>query len=113
MSFEKVLHGILKYINEELYEGMADWQEVLARIAIARMVGNTDELKHSLMSNGFVKTLAIMDEDGNVDVDSLMRDIKNQIERKGKISFTIPLLGKFSFTGEDVDKLHRTIREVG
>lgn len=111
MDFDRVIHGFLKYLDKELYNEMSDWQEVLARIAVGRMIGDTDALKESLMKNGFVKTFAIMDADGNVDVDGLVHDLKEQIERKGKISISIPLLGTFSFIAEDVDELHRIIRE--
>ena len=111
MNFEKVIHGIVKYLDKEIYNNMTDWQEVLARIAVGRMIGDTSELKRTLMQNAFVKTFAIMDEHGNVDVDGLMRDLKNQISHKGKIDITIPLLGTFTFTADDVDELHRTIDE--
>lgn len=111
MEFERVIHGIVKYLDRELYSEMNDWQEMLTRIAVGRMIGDTDTLKETLMHNGFVKTFAIMDADGNVDVDGLMRDLKEQISRKGKISITFPLLGTFSFKPEDVDELHRIIRE--
>lgn len=111
MEFERVINGLLKYLDKELYNEMTDWQEILARIAVGRMIGDTNALKESLMNNAFVKTFAIIDSNGNVDVDGLVRDLKEQIERKGKISISIPLLGTFSFIAEDVDELHRIIRE--
>lgn len=111
MDFERVIHGIIKYLDREIYNNMNDWQEVLARIAVGRMLGDTDALKESLMQNAFVKTFAIMDSDGNVDVDGLMRDLKEQVSQKGKISITFPLIGTFTFNDSDVDELHRTIAE--
>lgn len=111
MKLEKVINGILKYLNAEIYSGMNDWQEVLARIAVSRMVGNTEQLKQVLTNNAFVKTFAIMDGNGDVDVDGLTRDLRTQIAEKGKISFSLPMFGNFTFTAEDVDKLHRYILE--
>ena len=112
MQFEKVIHGIIKYLDREIYNNMSDWQEVLARIAVGRMLGDEDALKATLMNNTFVKTFAIMDTDGNVDVDGLMRDLREQISHKGKISITFPLIGTFTFTADDVDELYRTIEEA-
>lgn len=111
MEFEKVLNGIMKYLNNEIYSGMNDWQEMLARIAVSRMVGNGNNLKHILMNNAFIKTFAIMDENGMVDVDGLLNDIKNQINQKEKLTISLPMFGKFTFTAADVDKLHRSIME--
>lgn len=111
MTFDRVLNGIYRYLNHEIYSGMNDWQEMIARIAVSRIVGNGEKIKSMLMNNPFIKTFAIMDEGGNVDVDGLARDLKEQISQKGSIKISIPMLGNFSFTAEDVDKLHHMIME--
>jgi hypothetical protein len=51
MEFERVIKGITKYLNNEIYAGMNDWQEMLARIAVSRMIGNTNNLKNALINN--------------------------------------------------------------
>ena len=109
MEFEKVINGIIRYLNAEIYAGMNDWQEMIARIAVARFLKNTPALKESLMHNPFIKTFAIMDDDGMVDVSGLLNDIKSQIEEKEKLTLSIPLLGKFTFTTSDVEKLKNCI----
>lgn len=111
MHFDRVVNGIIKYIDREIYVGMNDWQEMLARIAVSRVIGNKDHLRDSLIANPFVKTFGIIDGEGNVDVDSLMNDLKEQISQKGKIEIAIPMFGKFTFNSNDVDKLYRTIME--
>ena len=113
MSFEKVIEGILRYLNAEVYGKMSGWQEVLARVAVSRMVSNSEQLKESLMNNSFIRTFAIMDGNGNVDVDGLIKDLRTQIAEKEKLVVTLPMLGNFTFTPEDVDELHRYICEVG
>lgn len=112
MQVEQVISGIFKYLNEEVYKGMTDWQEVLARIAVSRTLGNVEGIKALLNNNSYVKTFAIIDHNGNVDVDGLIRDIRTQIEAKGKLTFTLPMFGSFTFTVDDVDKLHRAIHEA-
>lgn len=111
MTFERVINGINRYINAEIYSTMNDWQEVLARIAISRMIGNVDELKNSLVSNGFIKTFAIIDEKGNVDVDGIARDLRRQLEAKGKMTISLPLMPSLTFKPEDVDVLYQYIVE--
>ena len=111
MEFEKVLNGILKYLNNQIYSNMNDWQEVLARIAVSRVVGNGQQLKDTLLNNAYIKTFGIMDSNGVIDVDGLFSDLKEQISQKGKITFTIPAFGKFTFTPEDVEILYKTITE--
>ena len=110
MQYERVVDGVLRYLDREVFPNMNDWQEMLARIAVSRIAGNT-ELKTQLTNNPFVRTFAIIDTEGNVDVDGLMRDIKEQIRAKNKLDISIPMFGKFTFREDDVDKLHRAITE--
>ena len=112
MSFERVINGINRYINSEIYSTMNDWQEIIARIAVSRMIGNTEQLKHNLTSNGFIRTFAILDENGTVDVEGLARDIRSQIESKGKMTISLPLMPSLTFKPEDVDVLYRYIMEA-
>lgn len=111
MEFEKVIHGIVKYMDRYMYGNMNDLQEFAARVAVGRMTQNLPALKKSLQDNAFLKTFAIFDDDGKVDIDSLLDDVKEQIRRKEKISFSIPMFGKFTFTATDVDVLRQIITE--
>ena len=110
MKFEKVVDGIVEYIEENIYKDMNDWQELLARVAVSRMIGNTEELKSSFVNNPFIRTFAIVNSDGDVDVESLLCDLKSELEKKSKIIIELPLLGKFTFIPDDVDELYETIR---
>lgn len=111
MEFDRVIKGISKFLDNEIYSKMNSWQEMIARITVSRVMGNTDALKETLKDNSIVKMLSVMDENGNVEIDGLLRDIKAQIVEKGKLTFTIPLFGTISFLPEDVDTLHRYIME--
>ena len=108
-EFEKVMDGISKYINNEIYSEMNDWQEFMARVMIGRIINNHEEVKEMLVNNGYIRTFGIIDSSGMVDVDSLASDIKREIERKDKITFNLPLFGTYTFKPMDVDVLYRTI----
>lgn len=110
MKFDRVINGIHVYLNNEIYPNMNDWQEILARLVISRIMGDTNKLKGILKDNAFVSTFAIIDSDDNVDIDGIMADLRRMIEEKGKFTINIPMFGDFTFMPEDVDKLHRTIQ---
>ena len=109
MNVDRVLNGIVKYMDREILSSMNDWQEFLARLGIARLLGNKN-LETMLLDNPYVKTFAIIDENGNVDVDGLHRDFKTLIQSKGKIEIALPLFGTYTFNESDVDKLFDCIR---
>lgn len=108
-EFEKVMDGIVEYINEELLSRMNDVQEFTARVIIGRVLNNQESLKDTLMDNPFLKTFGIVDSEGMVDVGSLACDIKRELVRREKLTITIPMFGKITFKPSDVDALYRTI----
>lgn len=112
MDFENVLKGIEKYICKEMYKGLTDWQQFMAEIAVSRVVNRSQKLKETLQNNAIIQMLGIMDEQGNVDVDGLIHEIKHKIEEKGSLSFSLPLFGSFCFKPSDVDVLHRYISNI-
>lgn len=109
VSFEQILDGLARYLNKNFYSNLNDWQEIVARLAVGRIIGNPETLKQSLQANGIIRTFAVMDSEGNVELEPLMRDLRKEIERKGKMTVEIPMFGKISFTGEDVTELYREI----
>ena len=108
-EFNRVIDGISRYIDTEIYSKMNELQEFAARVLIGRFISNEDTVKDSLVNNGFIRTFGIIDADGMIDVITLAKDIKREIARKGKISFEIPMFGTMSFVPEDVDSLFRYI----
>ena len=109
MNIERVINGIIKYMDREILSTMNDWQEFLARLAMARLLNNQN-IGDIIMNNAYVKTFAIIDENGNVDVDGLHRDMKTLIQGKGKLDVTLPMFGTYTFNESDVDKLFNCIR---
>ena len=108
-SFEKVIDGISKYIDNEVYSNMNDLQEFAARVFIGRFINNEENIKNSFINNGFIRTFGIVDSEGMVDVDSLMKDIKRELSRKEKLTLSIPMFGTLTFIPSDVDTLYQTI----
>jgi hypothetical protein len=108
-EFEKVLNGIAKYINNEIYPGMNQLQKFAARVVVGRILNNEKNIKNMIVNNGFIKTFGIVDEKGMIELESLMHDIKREIAREEKITFDVPMFGKMTFSPEDVDALYYTI----
>ena len=110
VEFNRVIDGLLRYANTNILSKMNSLQEIGARLVIARIVGNPEVLKQNLINNGFVKTLAIMDSNGNVDLEPIMKDLKKEIEnKKGKLDIEIPMFGKLTFEPSDIDDIYKEI----
>lgn len=109
VKFENVVDGINRYIDKEIYKNLDGTQEFLARVVVGRMINNSESIKNMLMANGFARTLCLIDNEGMVDVDTLLSDIRREIERQGSLQLNIPLMGKITFHADDVDVLYKEI----
>lgn len=112
MTYDTVIQGIINYINKEILSTMADWQAMLARVAISRLLSNKDGFRAAITGNAFLQSMGIVSVDGMVDVDGLVRDLKEQISLAGKLEIELPVFGKYVFFPEDVDTLCKYIKEV-
>lgn len=109
VKFEAVLDGAAKYMDREIYPGMNDWQEVIARVTVGQIFENRAAVKESFINNGLIRTFGIVDENGDVEIERLASSLKKEIRRKEKLSFKIPMFGNLTFHPSDVDTLYEMI----
>ena len=76
MEFDKVFNGLIKYINKEVFSGFNDVQDIVGRIAIKRIIDRKQTIKSTLSGNSFLQAFAVIDDQGNVDIDSLADELK-------------------------------------
>ena len=109
MKFEKIIDGLTKYINANLYPTMNDWQKLIAVDVVSRAIKKSSELFATLQSNPFVRALGYIDSEGNVDIEGIASRVKEFAREKGKIEINIPLMPAWKFTETDIDEIYRTI----
>lgn len=109
IKFESVVDGINRYLDKEIYRNLNDLQEFAARLVVGRINQNSEALKTALMNNGFVRTMCIIDSDGMVDIETILQEVKREVERKGTLQVEIPMVGKLTFCPADVDVLRDQI----
>ena len=109
VSFEKVVDGLNRFIAKEIYPNLNELQEFAARLVIGRLNNSVNAVKAYLLNNGFVKTFGIIDTDGMVDIEQLLAEIKQEIQRTGSLTLEIPMMGKITFKPADVDALYEEI----
>lgn len=108
-DFDTVIDGMAKYIDTYICKNLNDWQDIMVHMIVGRVYDNKAAIQKALTDNGFIRAFCVIDGDGKVDIERLLYELKAQIQRKQKVSISVPLLGTMTFTADDVDMLRKTI----
>lgn len=113
VPMEHVAKGVAKYLDAEVMSQYPEnsVQKVLVGTGLALMIRKTEKFADSLKSNETVKMLDVIDENGNVDIDTLKDALKANIPETGVV-YDNKFIGKMTFMKADVDKLYDYIKTV-
>jgi hypothetical protein len=107
VSISSIEQGFANYLDTELMTKLPQngFQKVIAGTVISLTIRKSGAIISSLKDNSFVKMLEVMDEDGNVDIDTLKDEFKKQMPDAG-VKVDVPYIGVMTFKKNDVDKLY-------
>ena len=109
-SYNVVLKGIAKYIDNEIIAKINGWQKWVMGAGVGILLSNSTEFYNNLTQNEFVKMLNVIDKNGEIDVDKIYEEIKKQAQ-KSSITFNAPIVGMITLNEKDVDKIYKYIKE--
>ena len=111
MKIERIIEGLLKYIDRNILPHMTGLQEA-GYLVIGELVRSNPEVINSYINQNFVlRAYLAADKDGNIDIDRLYNALEKVIAKKGMLSFEIPLYGNFRLEPSDLRALFATIKE--
>ena len=105
---QQIVKGFLAYLLQELANnGCQDIRKWMIPFAgepfIMNMVDRYDDV---------LKSMNLMSENGEIDVDSVYNRLVKIAESSGPITQDLPVIGKMKFGTEDVMRIYNCIREV-
>lgn len=110
VSINQIEKGVASFLDAELMPNLPQngIQKVMAGTAMSLMIKRTGNMVKEFSNNSFIKMLGIMDQEGNVDIDTLKNELKNNISDSGVV-VDIPMIGTMTFRKSDVDNLYNHI----
>lgn len=109
--FAQIQKGVAAYLDNEVMPMFKDdgWKRVAAGAAIALAIQRSDKFLPIITTNQFVKSMELADDEGNIDIESLIPLVKGQLDKE-PLSVNVPMIGNLIFRPADVDKLYDYIR---
>lgn len=110
VTIDQIENGVAAYLDAELMPQMQEngLQKVLIGTVLGIAVKRGSSLILPLRDNPVVKMLEIIDDEGNVDLETLKTEFKKNVPDSGFV-LELPMLGKMTFHRADVDKLYEYI----
>lgn len=107
VPISKIERGVANYLDAELMPQLQgnNLEKVLIGTAASLFIRKSGKIVEGYKDNKLVKMLGIMDDNGNVDVDVLAEELKNNITKEG-IVIDVPVVGTLTFHKDDIDKLY-------
>ena len=107
VSVDKIEQGIANYLDAELMPQLKGngIEKVIVGTTASLLIRKTGTIIEGYKDNKLVKMLGIIDDNGAVDVDTLVEEVKKNIPKEG-IKVEVPILGTLTFHKDDVDKLY-------
>lgn len=113
VSMNQFKAGLGDYIEAVMLPRMDSKRKFIAGTAYILIAAKMDQVIPALAQITAIKMLGIIDSDGNVDIDTLYKAAKAQIEKQGELEISIKMLGDFKFHSADIDELYRYISNGG
>lgn len=113
VTLAQVQNGIVKYLDAEITPKIPGWQKWVFGAAVGISLSKITNIFNALKENPFVKMLEVIDENDNIDIDTVYQEFRRQ-SQKGSITFDVPLIGMpLTLNTTDVDKLYQMIKGGG
>ena len=108
-STDQVIRGIINYADDEVITKLPTAGKWIVGTVIGVASNKTAQVMESLKKNSVVNMLGILDENDNIDVDSLIIAMKSAADKYGNVTLDVPMVGRLTFTSSDLDRLRSYI----
>lgn len=104
VGIAQVKEGLLDYAEKRMMPLLDNKGQFMLGMGLGAVIRRADGLlgNEMLAAAGYVK-------DGQVDIDALFSDAMSQMKRQGQLVWDVPLLGRLTFTEQDLRDLRQCI----
>lgn len=112
VNFNKIKNGMAKYLDNEIIPNLStnDTEKFLVGIVSGIFLKRMDKIMNYYLGGKIMKVAEITNEEDEIDID-LIYEVAKETIKSSSVSFEVPVLGKLTFTKDDIDSLYKYIIE--
>lgn len=111
ISTQQLVSGIINYADAEIIPKLSGVKRYGSAVYLALAAKNAQATIPAYLNSPAIKLLGVCDEHGNIDLDKI-HAAAIQAFKDDKMTVEVPVIGAFTFTRDDVDRLCETIRRM-
>lgn len=108
-TVERIMQGLSDYADAEVMRKLPTSGKWVMGTVISIANQKAHSLVDQLRDNPVVNMLGIIDENDYIDAEALFTALGNSAEKFGDITLDVPLVGRLTFTKNDVENAKRYI----
>lgn len=109
VNVNQIKAGLGDYINQHMMPKLDSKRQFLLGMAYGLCAGRMDAIIGAAKQSAAARTLGVVCENGDIDLDALYTAANAQMQQQGKLSFDIPFMGTFAFNADDLRDLYNAI----
>lgn len=111
VSLDQIKRGAAKYIEFEIVSKLPVWKKWVFGGFANLVLQNIDRVYDWLKNKELVRVMNVITDDGNINIEEIYRNIRNEAEKTGDAPVNVPLIGEMRFSASDIDVLYQKIME--
>ena len=112
VGIAQIKDGLMVYAQQHMMPKMDGKGQFLLGMGLGAAMRKADGLMNGITSNSLLATAGYV-KDGQIDLDTLYSDAMSQMKRQGQLVWDVPLLGRLTFTEQDLRDLRQCILNGG
>ena len=108
----QIKNGLMAYATQHMMPKMDSKGQFLLGMGLGAVTRKAEELLSGLAGNSIIAAAGYV-KDGQIDLDVLYSDAVSQMKRQGQLVWDVPLLGRLTFTEQDLRDLRQCILNGG
>lgn len=112
VGIAQIKNGVMAYVQQHMMPAMDSKGQFVLGMALGAVMRKADSLLSGIAGNSLLATAGYV-KDGQIDLDTLYSDAMSQMKRQGQLVWDVPLLGRLTFTEQDLRDLRQCILNGG
>lgn len=109
VTINQVKKGLGDYLEHEIMPKLPPQRQFLLGVAYGVSGGKMDAIIDTLTKHPVVSALGLITDNGLLDIDALHNAAAQQMQKQGRVSMSVPLIGELAFSESDIEALYNDI----